>query len=592
MNQMKQQTSQNPQADSQQNTGNGSVRLQALEGKYQHFVEIGHGAQGRIFRATRREDGKTVVIKQLCIHSVKTWKEYELFQRESAVLASLNMNGVARFYEAVECLDDATPAAYIVEEFIEGRTLQDMLNAGERLDMNVALDILIQTLQILAKLHSHKPPIIHRDIKPSNLMLTPAQDGSFRVTVIDFGAVANPQLQGGGSTVAGTYGYMPPEQLTGKPVAASDIYAVAAVGVYLFSGIAPGDLPVRDFRLIFEPKMQDRPHELVSLLGQMLNPRVNDRLSDIPAIINMLEAIRNGEAAGISGNRQYAKDYEIALASVDKINTPGCVSLWQRLPDRIPRHIPKCYVNVTARLSTLTTFMSRRKNTGALIVMLCISFMYLIPSAIATWMQQYNYPIVTQQATWWMSLFICGGLGFILIIIGLAAYFSKKSESFTTVPRTILTLHNWGDMSHANLMRNLISCGRKTIATITNITYLPAIDSNLLHVKSANEIAQCPPNQYFTPAPGKPLVNLGNPDFMIIYRFNPPDDLRKEDIFHKCVVHAVPDFKIGDTMPILYTITRLGEGDDDIVTSMPFPFPASDNPVELIDRSSGHRCAL
>ena len=61
----------------------------------------------------------------------------------------------------------------------------------------------------------------------------------YKAWLIDYGAVANPQVQSGGSTVAGTFGYMPSEQLTGNPIPASVIYSLAAVIVYVLSGRSP-----------------------------------------------------------------------------------------------------------------------------------------------------------------------------------------------------------------------------------------------------------------------------------------------------------------------------------------------------------------
>jgi serine/threonine protein kinase len=110
---------------------------------------------------------------------------------------------------------------------------------------------MMQLLDILKQLHAHEPPVIHRDIKPSNILLKALGGDDYEVYLIDFGAVANPQVQGGGSTVAGTFGYMAPEQLTGKPCPASDIYSLAAVAVYLISGRSPADMPMKDFSSLY-----------------------------------------------------------------------------------------------------------------------------------------------------------------------------------------------------------------------------------------------------------------------------------------------------------------------------------------------------
>ena len=318
----------------------------SLRDKYRFIEEIGHGTQGRIFKAIRLTDDKTVVIKQLNISSIKTWKEYELFHREAEVLESLKIKGVAEFYDAVDCLDDEPPCSYIVQEYIEGASLKKMLDDGHRFKVETVYDILIQTLKILDELHHHDPPLIHRDIKPSNLMISPDKNGNYLVTIVDFGAVANPQVQGGGSTVAGTYGYMPPEQLMGKPGQASDVYALAAVAVQLFSGKSPVDIPTKGFRLVFEPEMQDQPHVLVTTLRQMLEPKVENRLVDIPEIIKRFTDFKDNKFDGEDNQNHDHVLYDDSLYGqrIEKLRyicEPNGFEVWQDLPDIVPRSIPK-----------------------------------------------------------------------------------------------------------------------------------------------------------------------------------------------------------------------------------------------------------
>ena len=76
----------------------------SLADDYRFIKEIGHGSQGRIYLAKRLSDDQNVIIKQLNIDSIKTWKEYTLFKREGGVLATLHIDGVAKFYEYRECL--------------------------------------------------------------------------------------------------------------------------------------------------------------------------------------------------------------------------------------------------------------------------------------------------------------------------------------------------------------------------------------------------------------------------------------------------------------------------------------------------------
>ncbi len=329
---------------------------EALQSKYRYIRELGRGAQGRVFLAERQSDGIRVAIKQLNIESVKNWKAYDLFKREAAVLEGLQIDGIARFYEAVEYLEGENPYACIVQEYIPGRTLQDLLRQGHRFDVHSVYNIALQVLTILQNLHGHVPPIIHRDIKPSNLLLVPLNNNQYKVWLIDFGAVANPQIQGGGSTVAGTYGYMAPEQLMGNPGPACDIYALAAVLVYMMSGVSPADMPVKDFHLIFEPEMQSAHPSVVKVLRQMLEPKIEDRLTDIEQLKTTFTQFIHDEflLKDISTLAEWSSlQLNNKLRDIQEYGEAGNIELWQRLPEQTPRDIPECCESELSNLQQL-----------------------------------------------------------------------------------------------------------------------------------------------------------------------------------------------------------------------------------------------
>ncbi|MBO4351100.1 MAG: serine/threonine protein kinase [Proteobacteria bacterium] len=538
----------------------------AFTSKYQIIREIGHGAQGRIYTARRLADDITVVVKQLNINSIKTWKEYELFHREAKVLEELNIPGVAKFYEGIECLDDDPPCSYIVQEYIDGVSLQQLLNDAHRFSVDNVYEILIQTLQILYKLHHHYPTIIHRDIKPSNLMLTRDQNGTFKITLIDFGAVANPQIQGGGSTVAGTLGYMPPEQLTGKPVPASDIYAVGALAVQLFSGKSPADIPVKDFRLIFEPEMENRPHKLITLLRQMLEPDPSKRLSDIPEIIEQLKSFKAGDFDRAqfktsSDQKDYSNDYDEKLAEVASICEPGNIELWQQLPDNEIRKVPGIFKTIydtkRKRIKAQKDHSTKHKlSDEAKILLGCLSF--LIISIVLVWLGiAFKFNILLTV--------------FVAFFLGIFAYYLITKPSKIKTPPVLESTKN------INQAIKLIGNSRKTIATITKIAYQP-IPEKCVEVRKAS---------------GNALSHMvsGFPRFKVFYKFNPPDDKRSEDIVHEYYTHVEHQnhYRIGDQIPILYHIEDKIFSDE--VTSMPFPLPLSDFDEDvnntIVDRSNG-----
>ena len=103
-------------------------------------------------------------------------------------------------------------------------------------------------------------------------------------------------------------------------------------------------------------------------------------------------------------------------------------------------------------------------------------------------------------------------------------------------------------------VKELIKNGRKTIAEITSIAYKPVLSANVEYLKGNYVCHQFPV-------------------FMVEYKFNPPDDRRKQDIIHEFLTHIEPEnhYCVGDRIPILYQIED--KYSFDVVTSMPFPMP-------------------
>ena len=306
---------------------------------------LGRGTQGSVYAAERKSDSLPVAIKVLQINSIQNWKEYELFWREAKTLQSLDIPGVATFYEAIENLDEDQPHAYLVQQLIQGKTLADTIKSGVRFSIQNVFSLAIQIIDILEKLHHHDPPIIHRDIKPSNILLEP--DGKdYKVYLTDFGAVYNPLLQRGGSTIAGTYGYMSPEQLMGSVSPASDIYALGVMLAELLSGISPADMEVTEFRLNIEKPLESVPAPVVSLIRRMTTPNASDRLCDYALLRQSFCAFAQNnytQNALVDSPRQSPKEYNRQLKKVERIGQKGNLDLWLQLPEQTPREIPKVY---------------------------------------------------------------------------------------------------------------------------------------------------------------------------------------------------------------------------------------------------------
>jgi serine/threonine-protein kinase len=164
----------------------------------------------------------------------------ERFEREAAVLETLakTCQQVPKLYAYFNDGQDY----YIVQEFIEGRTLSQIVRGEGPLLETAVKQLLFSLLKTLCEIHTQG--IIHRDIKPDNIIL---RKESNLPVLIDFGAVkevvttvvdkfGTPQHS---SLVIGTSGYAPTEQAAGRPVFASDLYSLALTMIYALTGLTP-----------------------------------------------------------------------------------------------------------------------------------------------------------------------------------------------------------------------------------------------------------------------------------------------------------------------------------------------------------------
>jgi serine/threonine protein kinase len=205
--------------------------------RYEVLRTLGQGAFGRTFLALESASGREVAIKMLDTQKVDSFKGFELFDREATVLRSVRHHGVPEIYDSLRAEWEGSLAAFLVMEYVAGQSLEALIAERRHLDPAQATHVFLELLGVLDYLHGRVPPILHRDIKPANVILRP--DGF--PTLVDFGAVRSAIHAPGkdGSTIVGTYGYMPYEQHMGQATPSSDLYALAATFIHLLTGRAP-----------------------------------------------------------------------------------------------------------------------------------------------------------------------------------------------------------------------------------------------------------------------------------------------------------------------------------------------------------------
>lgn len=249
---------------------------------------LGEGAHGRTWRGRDERTGAAVAVKELSLKNVRDWKAVELFEREARVLRQLRHPGVPAYVDAPHATDPVTGEEhfFLVQSLVDGEDLGRTLAREGRWAEAEVRRMLHEVLEVLRDLQRMAPPILHRDLKPSNLMRR--RDG--RYAVIDFGGVQSLVPNAGGTTVVGTSGYMPVEQLMGRATPASDIYALGATAIHLLSGIHPATMELDRFRLRFAPHVSVSP-ALLAYLTRMVEPEPSDRFPDAAAALHALETL-------------------------------------------------------------------------------------------------------------------------------------------------------------------------------------------------------------------------------------------------------------------------------------------------------------
>jgi serine/threonine protein kinase len=269
--------------------------------RYQIQSLLSHKPGRRTFMAHDRQTNHTVVIKLLLFGVDFNWADLKLFQREAAVLQSLQHPAVPQYIDYFDVVTDLGQGFALVQTYIEAKSLQEWVESGRTFDEPQLKAIARRLLEILDYLHHQQPPVIHRDIKPSNILLSNYSGNSpGDIYLLDFGSVQTAPSTNT-ITVVGTYGYMPPEQFGGKTSPTSDLYALGATLIYLATGQHPADLPQKDMRISFEQDVNLDRH-WIEWLQNLTEPSIDRRMKDARQALTLLDqphALNTNNSTGL-----------------------------------------------------------------------------------------------------------------------------------------------------------------------------------------------------------------------------------------------------------------------------------------------------
>jgi len=259
---------------------------EVLDGRYEITAQLAEGAFGKTFLAQdSRRYGHPCVVKQLKLASYPPAQR--LFKTEAEILLDLGTHD--RIPQLLAYFEE-NGKFYLVQEHIAGHSLTDELVPGQPLEETHVMSLLLDLLPVLEAVHERN--VIHRDIKPDNII---RRDADGKLVLIDFGAVkvlssqSNPK-----TTIAiGTIGYMPIEQISGKPRLSSDVYAVGMVAIQAITGIYPTELPEdsQTKEVVWRDRARISP-ELAEVLETMVRYDENQRYPSAKEALAAVQALQ------------------------------------------------------------------------------------------------------------------------------------------------------------------------------------------------------------------------------------------------------------------------------------------------------------
>ncbi|WP_103667025.1 serine/threonine-protein kinase [Pseudanabaena sp. BC1403] len=269
-----------------------------LRGHYKIISHLGGGGFGQTYLAEDIDlpTHPTCVVKQLKPVSnepfvLETAKR--LFDQEAEMLYSLGSHDriprlLAHFQEGEEF--------YLVQEFADGTDLTQEISSGKRSPESVVIALLNEVLEILVYVHDRN--VVHRDIKPANLI---RRNSDRKIVLIDFGAVkeigslaVDPQGNTNLTIAIGSPGYMPIEQLNGKPRFSSDIYAVGMMAIQAVTGAEPRlfDEHPDTAELVWRDRIQGTySSQFLDILDKMVRYDFRQRYQTASEVLEAIESL-------------------------------------------------------------------------------------------------------------------------------------------------------------------------------------------------------------------------------------------------------------------------------------------------------------
>lgn len=279
-----------------------------IENKYKVIAQIGRGGMSTVWLALNEKANKQWAIKEVR-KSSRNGSEIikQNLITETKILTKLNHPNLPSIIDII----DGDNTYLIIMDYVEGRTLKDLVDDKGALPQNDVINYAIQLCSVLEYLHERKPPIIYRDMKPANIMLKPNGE----VVLIDFGTAREfKEGQENDTTSLGTRGYAAPEQYggNGQTDQRTDIYNLGATIYHLVTGKNPAKPPyeMRPIRE-WDPSLSSG---LESIIMKCIETDPNQRYQSAAELKYALEHYVELETQYVNEKRKSFKKFIIMLS--------------------------------------------------------------------------------------------------------------------------------------------------------------------------------------------------------------------------------------------------------------------------------------
>jgi serine/threonine protein kinase len=297
-----------------------------LGDRFEIVRALGSGSFGHTFLARDAQRAEPVALKLLNVDGADDWKSHELFAREASVLRSLRHHSVPEIFDATDVEWQGRRVPVLVMEFVDGASLLERIETKQSHPTEFVVRLVSDLLSVLEYLHERVPPVLHRDIKPANVLV---RSGGSPV-LVDFGSVRHVfrAADETGSTIAGTYGYMPYEQYMGQASPSSDLFSLGATLLHLITGRPPREFMDAHGQIVVPPGVTSS-NALQHVLTRMLRSSPQDRFASArdarTALLASTEAstaIRNAGPSTAVANQQPSRGPSLQTLATARVPDP------------------------------------------------------------------------------------------------------------------------------------------------------------------------------------------------------------------------------------------------------------------------------